>query len=289
MGLSSNSLQEIVESVKGISSSPQILPKLSAILNDTDSDLDEAVKLIKMDIGINGQVLKFANSSYYRRGAAVDSLEVAIQRLGFNHVHQLVMIAAAKSVFNCRMKVYKGQDEGLFETSIACGELMSALSTPLGLGDRDAAYTIGLFHAIGKIIIDNYFADKGILIFNQQTVHSTMEEERKLLGFDHAEAGAELLTKWRFSDYIVFPVRHQLSERAKHPTNKSTSALSLAAFVAEDMVSEPFDRPAKLKKFAEHFPAIYEALGLDHESLEFALMEAANNFERSLKLIRSVS
>ena len=287
MGLSVNSLKNVIESVKGISSSPQILPKLTAILNDSESDLDEAVKLIKMDISINGQVLKFSNSSFYRRGAKVDSLEVAIQRLGFKHVHQLVMIAAAKSVFNHRMKVYKGQDEGLFEISIACGKIMSALANPVGIGDRDAAYTIGLFHAIGKIIIDNYFADKGILIFKQQTVQSTMEKERQLLGFDHAEAGAELLTKWKFSDYVVFPIRNQFSDRANHPKNKSSSALSLAAFAAEAMLSENFDKDETLNSFAELHPEIYEALQLDRETLEFNLTEAKNNLKRSLELIQN--
>lgn len=280
-------LKTIIEETKEISSAPQIVPKLKRLLDDPNSELDDSVRLIKQDISLTAKVLKQANSSYYGIGAKVDSLEFAVQRFGFKHVQKMVLLASATSALGENLKHYEQSGGNLLEVSICCAELMSELAASFRFMERDAAYTLGLFHAVGKIVVDDYFSKKGITFYEAGNEGLTLDAERKLLGFDHAEAGAALLEKWNFSETIIEPLRLQYSLAESDeaaPYRQASLNLSLAAYAAISLAGDRFEANACLDQYQANYPELWTALEQDKEALEPALEQAGSNYLETLQL-----
>lgn len=282
-------LNQVILETADISPAPQILPKLKRLLIDPESDLNDVVDLIKMDVGLTGQVLKQANSVYFGRGAKVDSLETAVQRFGANKVHKMVLIASAKSSLNRKLSHYNYSETGLFEASICCAELMGELASEHQFMERDAAYTIGLFHAVGKIIVDSYFSKKGIIFYESDRHSVTLEFERKLLGFNHAEAGATLLKSWNFSEGIFEPLKTQFILIPGDVPHCLTSLnLSFAAFAAKTLADFSFEPETVIDSYAESYPELWSALGGDQAIAKTALERArVELFDNLLTTVRN--
>ncbi len=80
------------------------------------------------------------------------------------------------------------------------------------------AYTAGLLHDIGKVILDQYIADGSPLFFRNlsQENETFTQLEKKIIGITHSEAGTILAKKWNFSDELSEVIQlHHTPEKAK--------------------------------------------------------------------------
>ncbi|MFO7724715.1 MAG: HDOD domain-containing protein [Oceanipulchritudo sp.] len=268
-------LDTLISEVSDIPPAPQVLPRLQAILRDPDSDMTDVVAFLKVDVSLSTTVLRFANSSYFAGSTSADGLEEAIQRIGFREINRLVSMASSKGILDRALPVYNAKEGELFETSLACAQIMHALGGALEPGKTDSYYTTGLLHGIGKIVINQYFKSHGLSLYGgHDGTTESMEEispdfENRVLGFNHADAGATLLAKWQFSPEITEPIRfqHRPAEAPVLPARAHCLHLANAAAPVFREAGGSFpDSP--LPSGAD------EAPGLDPESLQ-ALLETA--------------
>lgn len=279
-------LDTIIKETRDISPAPQILPKLRRILDDANSDLNDAVALIKMDIALSGQILKYANSSLFGGSMPVDTLEHAIQRFGFRQVQKMVLVASAKSALSRDLAHFETAGHSLFEISLSCADIMASLASNEHFEEEeDVAYTIGLFHGVGKIVVDSYFSKSDILFYENNDESITLEEERKLLGFDHAQAGGALLQSWRFSDVIVNPIRDQFTPPAKLTSHcDSTIALTLASFTALKLLLDPFEPETVIQSFQKQYPDYWGVSGYSEERTAGTLLQARDSYLKNIEM-----
>lgn len=283
-------LDQIIKETKDISPAPQILPKLKRLLDDPNSDLDEPVALIKMDVSLTGQVLKYANSSIFGIGVSVETLDHAIQRFGFRKVQKLVVTASAKTALGRDLSHFNTGGHTLFDVSLACAETMNALALSERFLDEDVAYTIGLFHGVGKIVVDTYFSKMGIVFYENDVKESaTLEKEHLLLGFDHAKAGAALLKSWRFADSIISPIRDQF----RHPESlgkykEATLYLALSAVAGPHLMDKSFEAEHLVDEFIDSYPNIWEALPIDEDRVIDILDQARDSFQQNIQMTQGI-
>lgn len=209
-------LQTIIDEVVSIPPAPQILPKLQSMLNDPDADLDDIVQLLKVDVSITAEILKLANSSYFGFANPISSLDQAISLIGCREIYRIVALAAADTAMRKALPFYKAHEGEFLAHSVATALIMTAMAEVGGIKEQESHYTIGLLHGIGKIVINQYFEARGLTVYeierpgeNGQKI--SLEDERALFGFDHTDAGAALLTKWKFSPEIISPIQFQHS------------------------------------------------------------------------------
>ena len=71
--------------------------------------------------------------------------------------------------------------------------------------DPKTAYTAGLVHEIGKLAVAHACVEQFPAVRSEQsgTGCTWLEAEKKVLGFNHAEVGAELLRRWKFPPSLV--------------------------------------------------------------------------------------
>lgn len=204
-------IAELLDHVHELPPGARVLPRLQQLLRTDDASNDDIVKLLKVDAALTAQILRFSNSAYFSAGVPCESVDQALQRLGFNTVYQLVATAAAQPLLDPPMQLYHLQKGELMTRSLTIALFSQELNRILRQPDADdALYTAGLLHGIGKVAINQYFQRKGFEIYdlsNDKPMNA--ELEMRLIGFTHAEAGASLLEHWRFSPAIVELVRHQ--------------------------------------------------------------------------------
>jgi HD-like signal output (HDOD) protein len=212
-------LSELLEHTHELPPGARVLPRLQQLLRSDDASSEDIVRLLKVDAALTAQILRFSNSAYFSAGVPCESVDQALQRLGFNTVYQLVATAAAQPLLEPPMSLYRMGRGELMTRSLALGLFSLEVNKLLRLPDGDdALYTAGLLHGIGKVAINQYFQRKGFEIYdlaNDQPM--SPELEVRLIGFTHAEAGGALLAHWHFSPAIVELIRHQTApEEATH-------------------------------------------------------------------------
>lgn len=212
-------LQKILEGLEALPSTPQILPQLQTLLRKPLTDQSDVVAFLRMDGGLTARIIRLANSPVFLVGSRAESLGDAISRLGFNDVFRLVSAAISQEVMGRRLAAYHLEAGDLARESLACAFIMEALPVlPNDAKERETRYTVGLFHAVGKIAINRYFIERNLDVYGDNTDEPiTPEMERMALGFDHAEVGAQMLQHWRFSDRMIEALRFQFDPLAQTP------------------------------------------------------------------------
>lgn len=254
-------LDQLIRNAGKLPPSPQILPKLQKLLRDENSSMSDIASLMKLDATLAAQVIRVSNSSYYASTERVNNIEGAVNRIGYNDVNKIVGAISSKNMFGDSLPLYNLQDGEAWKISILCATTMYMLAPGIEL-DGDIAYTIGLIHAIGMVIINNYYMEYGIIGSEIEHYPKGMsrEDEKKLFGFDYGQAGAALLMKWNFPKEIYMPVQYQFTPHNCSKHREFACLLSLVKQAIEQFRAEPEE--------------LYESFNPDPKALEIVQMDA---------------
>ncbi len=175
----------------------------------------EIVALVRLDPAIAARVLQMGNSAFFSNGTRCFTVEEAVNRVGYTQVYDMVSYAVASQVLVRPLEVYGLEADDLWKLSVACALAAEILAVRTGQ-DRDVAYTVGLLHSIGMVVIDEWaLRQQRHLVFPSMGFpRETIEAERALLGFTQADAGSALLQHWGFPRLMCEPVRWQYAPRA---------------------------------------------------------------------------
>lgn len=221
--------EELVREVKHLPSAPKILPRLKRLLRDGNTALADIVALVRIDPGLALRVMHLANSPYFFSGQRCQTVEDAVGRVGYDEIYSLVSYAAVAQVVNRPIATYGLEADQMWAESVSCALATRALAAKAGL-DSSLGYTIGLFHSVGMVAIDEWFLMRGMTpLFLRETFPTeAVASERATLGYTHAEAGAALLALWEFPDEIFAPVCFQYASESA-PVHADLTAVLYAA------------------------------------------------------------
>jgi len=191
---------------------PAPVVRVMTYLSRPEADLNELAKLIEFDPGLTVNVLRMANSSFFGGGGQVTTVREALFRLGTRRVVQLVIASGVAPNARAAVAGY-GLGEGeLLRQAIAVGVAAELMAAELDLRAPDHTFTAGLLCNIGKKVLGAFLeVDAGPILALANKEHIPFEQaERRVLGIDHAELGADLLRRWELPEAIVECVRWHL-------------------------------------------------------------------------------
>ncbi len=229
-------LEELIEKVDDIPPGVQVLPKLQNLLRNDDYSFDEIVELIKIDPSLTAQVLRLSNSAYYGYVVRIVDIEEAVGKIGMQEVCKLVAMVCSLELLRDAQPVCCLDEGQLWEQSFASGVIMEKMAWVTGQ-NPSVAYTIGLLHSLGKVVINKYLSDSYDMVFHylEEEGMSLTDSERKVLGFDHAEIGASLLKSWDFSPEIYTPIQYQYSPMEVSEFKAPTCMMHLSNWIVASM------------------------------------------------------
>lgn len=203
--------------------------RLRDLLAADETDLTEIVQMIRLDPALTFHVIRMSNSVLFGIRMRNDSLEAAVQHVGFNEVQRLVALAAVQQACQEDLFAYRLKASRLWENSVATAAAAEVLARRAGR-EAGLAYTAGLLRTLGRVILDG--ASHGGVYPGEAEWPSVAEWEKKTFGVTSSEVTTTLLEHWRFPSELSDSIRAHFDPFADYDSNVGACVLNLACGVA---------------------------------------------------------
>lgn len=206
---------DILRSVRHVPSLPMTTSRVLELAQNPDASLLDLQREVELNPGLASNILRLANSAYFRGTSPIASVRDALVRLGTKRVSQLVLTTSVAPIAKPAVRGYGLPSGGLLRHCAATAMAAERLAVAAGIQAPDYTYTAGLLHDLGKIVMGTYLEidSAPILELAFKDGISFEQAELQVLGIDHAEVGATLLEFWKIPSSVVDVVRwHHVPE-----------------------------------------------------------------------------
>ncbi len=133
---------------------PSLLPQLLRAVNDEDVSRRELVKIISKDPSLVGNLLKMANSPFYRVNAqAIESIDRAVVILGNEGIRSLIAAALAQPIFQIRGGAFPKFPEIAWQHTFRTASATVTHTAIVEKADPFAAQLLGLVAGMAGIVV----------------------------------------------------------------------------------------------------------------------------------------
>lgn len=227
--VSTQQYEGVIEEVSDLHGNMSVLSKLDTVLRDYNSSLFDVERLLQSDGVLSATIVRFSNSALFSPMERNDSIESALQQVGFDETLKLVSLALSKQVFMRDLDAYGISADSYWRYSYFTAILMEKQAPICGL-KANTAYLIGLLHSIGRVVVNELLHSREIEIYWDRYV-SPHQWETATIGFTSEIAGSLLLKSWDFSEKVYETVAKQ-SEPEASESDDSLLLLNFARQIA---------------------------------------------------------
>ncbi|GAA6152357.1 HDOD domain-containing protein [Pseudoteredinibacter isoporae] len=248
-------LSQLINNATDLPKIPEVVQKLLDSFNSSESDADSIAEQLSQDQSLTAKVLRMANSSHFGGARKIGSVNDAVVFLGLNSLRTLVLASGIASSFKAPEHIdIKQFWRDSFAMAGACRWACQFSQREL---DRELAFTCGMMHNVGTILISILCPDEALEIHqlvNQGANREDLEHSR--LGFTSVEAGAELAERWRFPPVMGEALRHQY--KPESGDSEYAAILHIAHYVVAIHAAE--DKESMMANFPS---SIAESIDID--------------------------
>ena len=271
-------------SVSDLPTLPHVVTQVLEKTRDPNANLREITNLIATDQALVSMYLKLVNSAFYGFSRRITTLQQAITLLGFRSVRNVIVNAGVVSLF--RKKSFHNRYRlFLWEHSVSCAVAAKQLAGATGYPAKEEAFTAGLLHDIGKVVIDQYAPKDSIAIVRKiEEGMETRVAEREVLGVDHTEIGYLISERWNLPKSLCAVIHfHHEPEQAVDAGDGKLLQLVAAANVFCKM--KQCENEIEIEAMAQEFAASpFNFFSLDAAQVVAALQEYWVGREEAMRL-----
>ncbi|MEJ2078644.1 MAG: response regulator [Acidobacteriota bacterium] len=234
------SLQALVGRIQTLPALPSLYLRITRELQAEEPSLKTIGAVVSQDPGMAAKMLQLVNSAFFALPRRVEDPAQAVTLLGIEVTKALVLSLEIFSQHE-RLSIGGVSLERLWQHSTRCALLTRRLAeaehaTSGGIQDR--AYTTGLLHDIGKLILGAMLPSEYRKVGRNAADQSipTFAAERERWGTEHAAVGAFLLGLWGLPEDLVQAVRWHHEPRETE--NEAWADLTLLVHVSNALVDE---------------------------------------------------
>ena len=201
--------QTLVERIQELTPIRTSAIRLLTLLGDERVTMADLILLVSQDVALSANLLRIANSAYYRGNEPVSSLHKAVVRLGTQGVYRAALGLSLRGSLPEQIPGYGISVEAFTQHSVACAVLAESLARDLGMPDRDSIFTAGLLHDIGKLVVGQFLAEQRVQVDTCLSGEATSLEEieRTVLALDHCAVGEQIAQAWGLPSVVGLATR----------------------------------------------------------------------------------
>jgi putative nucleotidyltransferase with HDIG domain len=204
-------VQRILDQVKELPTAPPVVFKLMSLLKKEIQHNNEIVDIIRYDEYLTAKLLKLCNSAFFKATQPVNSLDQVVLRLGYSNILSVAISLKVGDVVSKVKRAAYVNPYDLWRHSVTSAVAAKMLGERCRVAEfpQDLAFTAGLLHDIGKVVLNACMMEEVTTIHTyaqEKGIHS-LEAERQILGTDHAELGGALLESWKLAEEMINAVR----------------------------------------------------------------------------------
>jgi putative nucleotidyltransferase with HDIG domain len=175
---------------------PQVALRVLQLANNENVQLHELSELISSDPAFASEVLTIANSLLYAPRFPASSILQAIAVLGANNLQGLCLTVGVRAYMGKALN--QPAMRAIWRHNLASALIADQLAS-VGFLDREVAFTAGVMHDIGRLGLAVIRPKEYSLLLgvHSGSAASILNAERDLFGWDHCEAGRQLITDWK--------------------------------------------------------------------------------------------
>ncbi len=192
--------KSLVAEVSSLISFPSVAIEINRLLRSEKSTVRDIAAVIESDPALTAKLLKLANSALLRNGTEIDTVSKAVSRVGSRMVNELVMGIEVARCFEGLDNALIGVED-FWRHSLQCAFISQKLAQQASNCDSGAAFTAGLLHDIGQLIMYSTLGEQIEECLSEAIgdgrLKSSYHTEQLLFGFDHCNVGLELAIQWQ--------------------------------------------------------------------------------------------
>lgn len=203
---------DLVAGIAELASPPEIYSRITALLDDPASSLQDFADVLQEDPGLTARLLRIVNSAYYGFPSQVSTVSRAITLVGTRELRDLTLATSVLEMFDGIPNELVTM-RSFWEESLRCAVFAKVIAARHEQGATiESIFIAGLLHEVGHLLMYRKIpelAREAMLLQRQRSCAAHMAE-REVMGFDYAAVGAALLRKWRLPDVLCDPVEHHV-------------------------------------------------------------------------------
>lgn len=273
----------LVEGVIGLASLPEVCIRVTELVENPQSRATDIARIISQDAALTARLLRIVNSSFYQLPRKVDTVSRAITIIGNRELKELIIAATVASVFE-RISSDLMDLEDFWRHGIYCGIFSQLIAGQCGVLHAERLFVAGLIHDIGRLVLA-FKLPKTTLEINRLCEGQGLqchEAEKRVLGFDHAQVGAQLMQVWDL------PVSHQYAALYHHrPLQADQYQLEAAILYLANALThlaESGESDVNQLNFVDQ--RIWRICNTSLDDVEDLLLQARQQFIDSVSLFR---
>lgn len=199
--------------VDHLPSVPPIVMEALQLLTQADVNAATIAYVIERDQALTARLLRMANSPLYGFPRRITTVRLAISLLGNDAVRELLVAATLYELLHTGPS--SPLEPGLFwRYCLYCAAAARCLARHLGYRLAGEAFTAGLLHDIGVLLIATYLPAEFLAIkrHQQSTAIPYTEAEYAVLGTTHAELGSWLAERWQLPTLLTAAIAYHHTE-----------------------------------------------------------------------------
>jgi putative nucleotidyltransferase with HDIG domain len=237
------SAKDIVRRFTELKTLPHVAIKVTRLVNDDRSTMQDFEEIIKLDPVLVTRLLRLVNSPYFGLSQKVESISKAVVFAGMRQLRNLVAVEALRGMFKGNNDEFSAQKLWLHSATVA---ILSGMIAKRIFGkDGEDVFLAGIIHDIG-LIVENQVAGEQLREACKAFRDGNgplVECERNAIGADHAEVGYLLAKDWGLPQDVLSSIKaHHLGKQVKS-VSSTGSILQLAEFMAGKMQYWPIAGP----------------------------------------------
>lgn len=192
---------------------PDVAQKIQNVLDSKNCSSTKITAAIETDVALSARLIQIANSPLIRGKNKIDSIEMAVTRMGNTMINNVVTGLTLQQIFKPKTEVIEKRLAVHWEHSNQIAALCHSLATTVHL-KADKALLAGLIHNIGALPILMQAENISILLEDSELLD-------KIISHAHGTIGTAMLEKWDFPDDLInIPTHHlQLNREHSGPAN----------------------------------------------------------------------
>ncbi len=209
-----------LECVDTLPTLPTVFTKVSELIAKPNVTAKQLAEVIQTDQAISMKLLKIVNSPFFGFSRKIMTVQDAVVLLGFNATRNTVMSISIFRALNNGSTASGFNMKDFWKHSIATGMIARYLARKLHV-DAEKAFSAGIVHDIGKIILQQYFQEeleKVLEVINDKNI-SFYESELQVYRGTHCDLGSYLADKWNLPIPLieVIDLHHTPGEATEDP------------------------------------------------------------------------
>lgn len=201
--------------------SPGGILRIKQLLGDDNVSAQTIAQAMSLEPTLVARIMRLANSSIYSFEREIVSISHAVNVIGTKFLYDIVIMEMASSAFSTQLG--KSQfAKKVWEHSIAVAMLAREISRFSKIGDPEMAFTCGLLHDIGKLILLIHDRENYTQIQEFPGESEILAGERTQYGYTHAEVGSLVARRWGLPDDICYSILNH------HNPSRSDQAIMIS-------------------------------------------------------------